>query len=172
MKRKITAFIVFFIIGFSGLFAQEQNNSRTLNRVMVNREIIKLILDSKQRLDELHYFISEPLLIIIDDNNTIDHFEIRNGVLMFSDEYMSSMVIQINTNHTGRLHVYYDHPIDIEGFDIIYLIQGRYVTLRFSYNIIQNNFILYSAIINGRPYQLRSDIELPILMINSNLNLR
>jgi len=135
-------------------------------------EIIDLIENSNNRLDELIYYLSEPLTIIIDDPNTEPNFEIRNGNIIFTNQYISSMVIQLSVNHAGRLHVYNDNQEGAEIFEVIFFVQNRYVGLLFRRNVHQDSFNLLSAIINGKPYNLNSQGALPRLMIGSNLNLR
>jgi len=172
MKKKAIILIVFMCFALINVFGQEQVSARPISRVLVNNDIINLVSNSENNLDQLHYFISEPLTIIIDDQNTEPEFVISNGTLMYSDRYLTQMVIQINTNNAGRLHLYSDNSAGSEVFEIIFNVQNRFVTLRFRKNEHSGGFVLFSAIINGRRYNLNADSQLPLLMISSNLSMR
>jgi len=172
MKNKVTGLILCLLLIAVNAAGQEQRSSGQANRIPVNQEIITLIADSGKNLDELRYFLSEPLTIIIDDGVTESAFNIRNGAIVFTDQYMSSRVIQLSVNHGGRLHVYYDVPAGSEIFEIIFNVENRYVGLKFKRNPGSGNFIAFSAVINGRLYNLEAESGLPSLMIVSNLNLR
>jgi len=168
MKRKGLFIIVCLCVLSVNVFAQE---ARQINRVPVSWDVVEMLVNSKSNLNELNYFLSVPLTILIDDKSIDPSFQINNGNLLYSDQYLNLIKVDLNINHQGRLHIFYDTPGN-EIFEVIFVIQNRYVTIRFKRNVHLNNFIAFSAIINGRPYSLSSETELPILMIGSNFNLR
>ena len=172
MKKITLIVVVFACILVSNAFGQGTNPSRQIHRISVDREIVDMLLKSDNNLSELYYFLSGPLTIIISDESINPAFNINNGNLLFSDQYLDSMRVDLTVNHAGRLHIYNDTQADNEIFEIIFSVQSRFVTLKFKRNAKENCFDLFSAIINGRPYALSSDTELPRLMISSNSDLR
>jgi len=176
MKTKIFFVVVFLCFCASGVYSQDRavavRTPGSLNRVPLNWELVSMIAESSSNLYELNYFISEPLTIIIEDPNIDPSFAVNDGTLMFSDQYIASMVIQLTSVNPGRMHIFYDTPAESEVFEIIFTVQNRFITLKFRRNPEQNNFILFSAIINGKPYSLSSENPLPVLIISSNLTLR
>jgi len=176
MKTKAVFLVVFLCFCAAGIYAQDQaiavRPPANLNRVLVNWELVNMIAGSSSNLYELHYFLSEPLTIIIEDPNIDPSFAVNDGLLMFSEQYIASMVIQLTSTNPGRMHIFYNTPEGSEVFEIIFTVQNRFITLRFRRNVELNNFALFSAIINGKPYTLSSENPLPLLIISSNLTLR
>jgi len=171
MKKKAFVFIIILSFIASALYSQE-GASRQMNRISVNQEIVNMLYKSENNLSELFYFLSSPLTIVISDENINPDFKVDNGNLMFSDQYLNSMRVDLTVNHAGRLHIYNDNQSGNEIFEIIFMVQNRFVTLKFKKNARENRFDLFSAIINGRPYSLSSESILPQLMISSNFDLR
>lgn len=172
MKKKAFIFIILIFSLASGIFSQEAGVYQQMHRVSVNLEIVNMLLKSENNLSELYYFLSSPLTIVINDENINPNFKINNGNLLFSDQYLNLMRVELSVNNAGRLHLYNDNQSGNEIFEIIFTVQNRFVTLKFKRNARENRFDLFSAIINGRPYSLSSETELPQLMISSNFDLR
>ncbi|MCL2230751.1 MAG: hypothetical protein FWC01_06610 [Treponema sp.] len=176
MKTKALFLVVFLCFCAAGAYSQEQaiavSPPLSMNRVAVSWELVNMVVNSGSNLYELNYFLSEPLTIIIEDPNIDPSFAVNDGTLMFSEQYIASMVVQLTISNPGRMHIFYDTPEGGEVFEIIFTVQNRFITLRFRRNNEPNNFILFSAIINGKPYSLTSENRLPHLIIGSNLTLR
>ena len=172
MKKKVFVFFILMCFLVSALFSQEEGTSRKINRITVNWEILNMLRKSENNISELNYFLSSPLTIIINDENINPNFMVNNGNLLFSDQYLDSMRVDLTVNNAGRLYLYNDNASGNEIFEVIFTVQNRFVTLKFKRNVKENRFDLFSAIINGRPYSLSSDTALPQLMISSNFDLR
>jgi len=172
MKKRNFIFVIFICILASNVFGQGTTPARQIHRISVNWEIVNMLFKSDNNLSELFYFLSSPLTIIINDENINPTFNINNGNLLFSDQYLDSMKVDLTVNHAGKLHIYNDTQAGSEIFEIIFTVQNKFVTLKFKRNTSENCFDLFSAIINGRPYTLSSESNLPQLMISSNFDLR
>ena len=172
MKKRTLIFVIFICILAYNASAQDGNSSRQMNRISVNWEIVNMLYKSENNLSELNYFLSSPLTIVISDENVNPNFRINNGNLLFSDQYLDTMKVDLTINHAGKLHIYNDNQSGNEIFEILFMVQNRNVTLKFKRNSKNNCFDLFSAIINGRPYTLSSETALPQLMISSNFDLR
>jgi len=172
MKNRSLIFIAFLCFLAVSAFSQERGTTRQINRVSVNWEIVNLLKNSENNLSQLFFFISSPLTIVIRDDSIEPSYQINNGNLLFSEQYLDLMRVDLTVNHAGRLHVFHDKPAGNEIIEIIFTLQNRFVTLKFARNVHQDCFDLFSAIINGKPYNLSSETGLPKLMIISNFDLR
>jgi len=197
--KKVKFFIIFFIcLGSVNLFCQEeykdteesnvlsheeqspvvsqsqvqaqaqpvQYASGSQNITLLTWEIVSLIQNSGKSLNALNFFISKPFTMVINEQYDPPKVEIQNGTLIMPDRGQTQTIV-FTGNQPGKLHGF---PVSgsRDIFEVIFQAGGRDVALKFRRNR-QNYFELFSAVIDTRPYTLRSDTEVIQLAINSNI---
>jgi len=142
-------------------YAQEGRNI-----TLLTWDIVNLIQKSGKSLNELNFYLSKPFTMVISEQYDPPNVEIQNGTLIMPDRGQTQTIV-FSGSQPGKL---YGFPVSgsRDTFEVIFQPGGKDVSLKFIRNR-QNNFDLFSAVIDTRPYTLRSDTEVIQLAINSNI---
>jgi len=143
-----------------------QYASGSQNITPLTWDIVNLIQNSGKSLNELKYFLSKPFTMVISEQYDAPKIQIQDGTLIMPDRGQAQTIVFAG-NQQGKLHGF---PVSgsKDVFEVIFQAGGRDVALKFKRNR-QNNFELFSAIIDTRPYTLHSDTDLALLAVNSNI---
>jgi len=136
------------------------------NITLLTWDIVNLIQKSGKSLNELNFYLSKPFKMVISEQYDPPKVEIQNGTLIMPDRGQTQTLV-FNGNQPGKLHGF---PVSgsRDIFEVVFQAGGKDVALKFKRNR-QNNFELFSAVIDTRPYTLRSDTEIIQLAISSNI---
>jgi len=137
------------------------------NITLLTWEIVNLIQNSGKSLNELNFYLSKPFTMIISEQYDAPKVEIQNGALIMPDRGQTQAIV-FNGRQPGRLHGF---PVSgsRDIFEVLFQAGDRDVALKFKRNR-QNYFELFSAVIDTRPYTLRSDTDIIQLAISSNIS--
>jgi len=143
-----------------------QYASGSQNITLLTWDIVNLIQNSGKSLNDLNFYLSKPFTMVISEQYDPPKIEIQNGTLIMPDRGQTQTIV-FTGNQPGKLHGF---PVSgsRDTFEVIFQVGGRDVALKFRRNR-QNNFELFSAVIDTRPYTLRSDTEVIQLAISSNI---
>jgi len=191
MKKVKFFFILIICLNSVNLFCQEELNELTSeeqspvqpqlqvqpqtqtvqyaasqNITPLTLELVNLIQNSGKSLSELKFYLSKSFTMVISEQYDLPKIEIQDGTLIMPDKGQAQTIV-FNNNQQGRLHGF---PVSgsKDVFEVIFQAGGRDIPLKFKKNR-QNNFELFSAVIDTRPYKLHSDAELAQLAISSNI---
>jgi len=136
------------------------------NITLLTWDLVNLIQNSGKRLNELNFYLSKPFTMVISEQYDPPKVEIQNGALIMPDKGQTQTII-FTGNQSGKLH---EFPVSgsRDIFEVVFQAGSRDVALKFKRNR-QNYFELFSAVIDTRPYTLRSDTEVIQLAISSNI---
>jgi hypothetical protein len=126
----------------------------------ITREIITQIADNQGSLEDLSYYLSIPITLILD--NPSRKMEINQGEVTYQEEN-NSQRIEINTVSQGKLA---DNS-DVMGTTFAVHFPAEKITLNFNLNPEANRFDLADAVTDeGKKYQLHFRGAIPHLLIS------
>jgi len=165
MKKRVL--FLFFLVNFIVFNVFSQTSGTTsVNLEPVTRGtffILQQLRNSGERLDELSFFLSGSLrIIVLDEHNETPIPTIRNGVIVAEDN--TPLFLEIKTTDMGRIF-----ELTSEYIDVNFRTDNKDIMLRFRLDSHLNKFIPISARINTRLYNLSTKPDMPYLNVSADL---
>jgi len=165
---KTAVFLLVFFIMFSFPLFGDMSEVKTAPVTWETFNMLTYLRISKADISELKFYLSNPFsILIMDENNEIPGLTISEGALALSEKGQSSIII-ISEDDEGRMITFPEQGSDI--IELVFMADDKILLLKFKRNAEQNNFVVFYAVINTREYYLHSHVNLPHLLIKSDLN--
>ena len=166
--RKVQLFVSFLLIFLTSInaFCQEENSGEQQYITPLTEELVNIIQNSGKNLRDLTFYVSMPFKMLVNEQYDPPRVDIQGGALITPDKGQAQ-AFDFTYSNAGKLHGF---PVSgsKDIFEVIFPVDGKDIALKFKKNK-KGNFELYSALIDTRPYTLRSDTELALLAIGSNM---
>ena len=164
MKNKI--FIILLICLTVVNISGEEAHTQPVDAGVVN--ILQNLRNSDGQIDELAFYLSDPLnIVIIDGHNKAPEVTIRDRALV-SGEQDQMTSVSINKTDDGRITRF--PSANNNTIEITFTVNNKPVFLYFRKDNQKNRYIVFSMKINTKDYNLASTEALPHLLIKSDLN--
>jgi len=165
---KTAVFLLMFFLMFSFSVFGDISEVKTDPVTWETFNMLTYLRNSQADISELKFYLSDPFnIFILDDNNEMPGLTISEGALALSEKGKSSVIL-IRNDVEGRMITFPEHGSDI--IELVFLIDNKLLMLKFKRNAEKNNFVVFYAVINTREYNLRSNVNLPHLLIKSDLD--
>jgi len=165
---KTAAFILVFFMLFSFPLFGDISEVKTDPVTLETFNMLTYLRNSQADMSELKFYLSNSFSIfIMDENNEIPALTISDGALALSEKGQSSIII-ISEDDEGRMITFPEQGSDI--IELVFLTDDKILVLKFKRNEEKNNFVVFYAVINTREYNLHSHVNLPHLLIKSDLD--